>query len=277
MTRARAPAKLNLALVVGPLKADGKHEVVTLMQAIDIYDELELVAADALVVDGFDDDTLVRAALVALAERASVEPRWRVRIEKRIPVSAGLGGGSSDAAAALRLANLELAAPLSKSALHDLAAELGADVPFFLESGPRLATGDGSRLAPLEVPEDYVALVVLPTGEQKESTASVYCAFDVRNGSHGFDERRAELLRALEGLEDVRDLAALPANDLASSPLSEELVRLGAFRADVTGAGPAVYGLFEDEPAARRSATSLRRVGPTWLARPIAGAGSSGR
>jgi 4-diphosphocytidyl-2-C-methyl-D-erythritol kinase len=277
MTRARAPAKLNLALVVGPLKADGKHEVVTLMQAIDIYDELELVAADALVVDGFDDDTLVRAALVALAERASVEPRWRVRIEKRIPVSAGLGGGSSDAAAALRLANLELAAPLSKSALHDLAAELGADVPFFLESGPRLATGDGSRLAPLEVPEDYVALVVLPNGEQKESTASVYCAFDVRNGSHGFDERRAELLRALEGLEDVRDLAALPANDLASSPLSEELVRLGAFRADVTGAGPAVYGLFEDEPAARRSATSLRRVGPTWLARPIAGAGSSGR
>jgi 4-diphosphocytidyl-2-C-methyl-D-erythritol kinase len=214
---------------------------------------------------------------VALAERAGVEPHWRVRIEKRIPVSAGLGGGSSNAAAALRLAKRELAAPLSDGALHDLAAELGADVPFFLEGGPRLATGDGSQLAPLELPEGYVVLVVSPTGERKESTASVYRAFDERNGPEGFRERRGELLRALNGLEDVRDLGALPPNDLASSPLSDELVRLGAFRADVTGAGPAVYGLFEEEPAARRAATSLRRVGPTWLARPIAGARSSGR
>jgi 4-diphosphocytidyl-2-C-methyl-D-erythritol kinase len=277
MTHARAYAKLNLALVVGPLRADGKHEVATVMQAIDLYDELELEPADALAVDGFEEDTLVRAALVTLAERAGVEPGWRVQIDKRIPVAAGLGGGSSNAATALRLANAELAAPVSDGALHDLAADLGADVPFFLEGGPRLATGDGSQLAPLELPADYVALVVLPSDEQKASTASVYRAFDARSGPEGYGKRRDELLQALGNLDGVRDLAALPPNDLASSPLSDELARLGAFRADVTGAGPAVYGLFEEEPAARRAATSLRRVGPTWLARPVAGAGSPAR
>ena len=105
MSRGRAFAKINLALVVGPRRADGKHEVVTVLQRIDLHDEIEVEPADALVVDGFADDTIVREALLALADVAGVAPRWRVRIEKRIPVAAGLGGGSSDAATALQLAN----------------------------------------------------------------------------------------------------------------------------------------------------------------------------
>src|SRR3984893_13160975 len=98
-----AHAKINLALVVGPIRADGKHEVVTVLQRIDLADEITLESADELAVAGFDGDTIVRAALESLAAAAGVEPRWRARIEKRIPVAAGLGGGSSDAAAALRL------------------------------------------------------------------------------------------------------------------------------------------------------------------------------
>jgi 4-diphosphocytidyl-2-C-methyl-D-erythritol kinase len=274
---ASAYAKLNLALVVGPLRSDGKHEVVTVLQAIDLHDDVELEPASGLTVEGYEDDTLVRAALEALAERAGIPPAWRVRVEKRIPVGAGLGGGSSDAAAALRLANEGLAAPLPHDELHEIASQLGSDVPFFLAAGSQLATGDGSDLSPLELPTDYVVLVVLPTGERKESTASVYRRFDERRGAEGFDERRAVLRRSLETVQRAPDLARLPGNDLAWSALSDEFVRLGAFRADVTGAGPAVYGLFEDEPTARRAVSSLHRVGPTWLSRPLHGTSAPAR
>jgi 4-diphosphocytidyl-2-C-methyl-D-erythritol kinase len=276
VTSARAHAKLNLSLVVGPLRADGMHEVATVIQAIDLHDDVALEQAPELAVTGFEDDTLVRAALESIARRAGVAPEWRARIEKRIPVAAGLGGGSSDAAAALRLANEHLVEPLEPDVLHELAAGLGADVPFFLRQGTQLATDTGTKLDRLDLPTEYAALVVLADGARKESTAAVYRSFDARRGFVGFDERRRELLEALEHVEGPVDLAPLPKNDLASSALADELERLGAFRADVTGAGPAVYGLFEDEPAARRAASSLRRVGPTWLARPVAGGSPPG-
>ena len=251
MSRARAYAKLNLALVVGPLRPDGKHEVATVLHAIDLHDDVELEPADELAVDGFSEDTLVRAALEAFAAAAGIEPRWRARIEKRIPVAAGLGGGSSDAASALRLANALLPDPLPDDVLHEVAAALGADVPFFLREGPQLGTGDGTELAPLDLPTDYAVLLVLPKGEKKTSTAEIYERFDEREGAEGFDQRRADLHAALARVEGARDLALLPKSDLAISPLADDLRALGAFRADVTGAGPAVFGLFErDEQAA---------------------------
>ncbi len=107
-----APAKINLALVVGPVRPDGKHEVATVLQWVDLADRISLGRGSTLAIDGFPEDTLVRNALLALAKAAAVEPNWSVRIEKRIPVAAGLGGGSSDAAAALRLANDSLSSPL---------------------------------------------------------------------------------------------------------------------------------------------------------------------
>jgi 4-diphosphocytidyl-2-C-methyl-D-erythritol kinase len=266
----RAYAKLNLALVVGPLRAHGKHEVATVLQAIDLYDDVELQPANELQVDGYAEDTLVRAALAALAAAAGVEPRWRARIEKRIPVAAGLGGGSSDAAAALRLANPFLPDPLPLDALHDVAARLGADVPFFLREGAQLGTGAGADLTPLELSTGYTVLLVLPESERKASTADVYEQFDEREGAGGFERRRADLLAALDRLNRPRDLADLPPNDLASSPLAAELRALGAFRADVTGAGPAVYGLFEAEHQAAAAQQALSQRTRTWLARPLA-------
>ena len=261
MSRARATAKINLALVVGPRRAHGKHEVATVLQRIDLADGISLAPGPSLEVTGFPDDTLVRDALLALAEAAGVEPRWTVEIEKRIPVGSGLGGGSSDAAAALRLANETLPAPVTIERLHEIAAGLGADVPFFLTEGPQLGTGDGSQLEPLDLPADYRVLLVLPTEAKKASTAAVYGAFD---GADGYAERQAALRAALaEG-----DLAALPANDLASSPLADELRELGAFRADVTGAGPAVYGLFAGRKEAEAACRALLPRGRTWLTGP---------
>jgi 4-diphosphocytidyl-2-C-methyl-D-erythritol kinase len=258
---ASAHAKINLALVVGPLRPDGKHEVATVLQRIDLADQISLVRKPGLEITGYPDDVIVRTALLAFAEAAGVEPHWSVEIEKRIPVAAGLGGGSSDAAMALRLANATLIHPLPFEKLHTLAAKLGADVPFFLLRGSQLGTGDGTELTPVELPSDYFVVLVLPTGEQKASTASIYEAF---SGADGFAERRAVLSAALEG----GDIAALPPNDLASSPLAGELRELGAFRADVSGAGPAVYGLFTEQERAEAACEALASRGQTWLTKP---------
>jgi 4-diphosphocytidyl-2-C-methyl-D-erythritol kinase len=245
MTELLAPAKLNLALVVGPKRADGKHELATVLQRIALADTVRLEPAEELVVRGFADDTLVRPALELAAAHAGAEPRWRATIEKRIPVASGLGGGSSDAAAALRLAN------------H----ALGADVPYFLAAGPQLGEGDGTELTPLDLPQDYWVVLVVPSAERKHSTAAVYEAFDARDGAEGFEQRRARLSRALV----LGDLAALPPNDLAGSPLARELIDQGAFRADVTGAGPAVYGLFAEESRAVAASAALATRGETWV------------
>jgi 4-diphosphocytidyl-2-C-methyl-D-erythritol kinase len=266
--RAAAPAKLNLALVVGPPRPDGKHELLTVYQRLNLVDRIELAPAATLRVEGFEGDTIVRRGLEALAGRAGAAPAWRVRIEKRIPVSAGLGGGSSDAATALRLANETLAEPLPPEELHRVAAALGADVPFFLRDGPQLGSGDGSELEPLDLPQDYWVVLVLPAGAAKESTASVYAAFDARDGADGWEERRKSLHDALAAVRRPRDLAALPPNDLARSPLADELLATGAFRADVSGAGPTLYGLFHHRAAAEAARHSLRRLGRTWIAAP---------
>jgi 4-diphosphocytidyl-2-C-methyl-D-erythritol kinase len=268
VNRAPAAAKLNLALVVGPERDDGMHEVVTVLQRIDLADRVSIEPATELRVEGFAGDTLVRTALERLAEAAGVEPRWRTRLWKHVPVAAGLGGGSSDAATALRLANESLSEPLSNERLHGLAAGLGADVPFFLTSGPQLGTGAGTELEPLDLPQDYWVVLLLAHGESKPSTSSVYGEFDRRDRAAGFQERRERLLEALAAAKRPRDLAALPPNDLASSPHAERLLELGAFRADVSGAGPAVYGLFLHRAQAAAAARQLRSLGRTWITVP---------
>jgi 4-diphosphocytidyl-2-C-methyl-D-erythritol kinase len=271
VSSAHAYAKVNLALVVGPLRADGKHEVATVLQRVDLHDDVEVEPAEQLRVTGFEADTIVASALRALAEAAGAPPAWAVRLEKRIPVAAGLGGGSSDAATALTLANAMLPRPLPSEELDRLAARIGADVPFFLRRGPQLGSGDGTELESIDLPQDYVVLLALEGGVAKASTEDVYRGFDRRSGASGFDERQALLASALAGVRSGRDLAAFPPNDLASSPLADELGRLGAFRADVSGAGPVVYGLFERIEEAQRAGEAVQDRAGTWLARPVAG------
>jgi 4-diphosphocytidyl-2-C-methyl-D-erythritol kinase len=258
---APAPAKINLALVVGPRRDDGKHELVTVYQRLDLGDRITVEPARETTVEGFDD-SLVRRALALLPGA------WSVRIEKHVPVAAGLGGGSSDAATALRLANAQLDEPLPPQELAAVAAQVGADVPFFLHDGPQLGTGDGTLLEQLDLPQDFAVLVVVPDGTAKRSTGDVYAAFDERRGAAGFDERAAALRSALASVRRPRDLAALPPNDLVSSPLTAELRRAGAFRADVSGAGPALYGLFQRIDEAEEARRSVRRLGRAFVTVP---------
>jgi 4-diphosphocytidyl-2-C-methyl-D-erythritol kinase len=264
MKRAPAAAKINLALVVGPRRPDGRHELVTVYQRIALSDRLVVERGPAVDVEGFDGDTLVRRALESVADGTA----FRARITKRIPVAAGLGGGSSDAATALRLANALREVPLGEAELHAAACRLGADVPYFLVDGPQLGVGDGTDLSPVELPQDYWVVLVLPKDARKTSTGDVFAEFDTRGGEMGYEERRATLIAALEKLRRPRDLAALPPNDLASSPLADELRRLGAFRADVTGAGPTVYGLFLHGESAREAQQQMSAKGRTWLTAP---------
>jgi len=264
MISAPAPAKINLALVVGPTRPDGLHEIATLLQRVDLADTVSLEPAAELAVEGFPGDTLVRDALAAVATAAGVEPRWRARLEKRIPVAAGLGGGSSDAATALRLACELLDQPLPLERLDAVAAGLGVDVPFFLTDGPQLGTGTGTTLERVELPGDYTVLLLLPNGARKPSTAEIYSRFD---GEAGFEDRRARVL-AVAAAGRRSDLSALPPNDLARSPLSARLLELGAFRADVSGAGPTVYGLFERLEDAERAGAAVEALGEAWVAKP---------
>ena len=109
---------------------------------------------------------------------------------------------------------------------------------------------------------------MFPNSARKASTAAVYEEFDRRSGAGGYDERRGRLLAALAAVRRATDLAALPPNDLASSPEIDELLARGAFRADVSGAGPAVYGLFLHRAAATQAQSRIGRHGPTWLTAP---------
>ncbi|MGZ8694378.1 MAG: 4-(cytidine 5'-diphospho)-2-C-methyl-D-erythritol kinase [Gaiellaceae bacterium] len=267
VTRAPATAKINLALVVGAQRPDGLHEVMTVLQRVDLVDRVSIAPAPEVRVTGFAGDTLVRRALQALAGRTGARG-WHAHLAKRIPIASGLGGGSSDAATALRLANALLPQPLAPEALAELAAALGADVPFFLTSGPQLGEGTGASLRPLDLPTDYWIVLVLPRDVAKPSTGAVYDAFDRREGADGAEARRAALRDGLASITEAADLAGLPPNDLASSPLADELRELGAFRADVTGAGPTVYGLFLDRAQAVAARRSVRRFGRTWITVP---------
>jgi 4-diphosphocytidyl-2-C-methyl-D-erythritol kinase len=271
--RTSPAAKVNLALTVGERRPDGLHEIATVMQRIDLRDELELWPAASIEVTGFADDTLVRHALARLQDTADAGHGWAVRLEKRIPVAAGLGGGSADAAAALVLANQTLEAPLPHGSLLEIAATVGSDVPFFVDPGPKLVEASGERLTKLQLPQDYSVVVALPAGAVKHSTADVYQRFDELSGAAGFAERRRDLADALKSCRRPQDLAHLPPNDLApaagSSDLAGELIGRGAFRADTSGAGPAVYGLFLRRSDALAAAAELQSATQTWIAAPV--------
>ena len=238
---------------------DGMHEVATVFQRIDLCDRDRARAGRrARASTGFADDTLVRARA---RERSPTRPASsragtrRSRSGSRSPP--GLGGGSSDAATALRLANALLAEPLPRRAARTSSPRRSAPTSRSSSSRARSsATGDGTEPRAARAAAGLLgAARSCRTGAAKESTARVYAA--LRRA-----RRRARLRGAARGaarrarrVERPRDLAALPPNDLASSPLRGELVELGAFRADVSGAGPTVYGLF----AARRDARAPHR------------------
>ncbi len=270
---ARAPGKVNLSLFVGAPRADGLHPLVSVVQAVTVADELTLGPApdgatgDEVVCPGVDGPNLAGRALSAFrtATRWDAPPQ-RLEIVKRVPVAAGMGGGSADAAAALRLA-AHAAGGASAALLHDLAVSLGADVPSLLAPGRVLMTGAGEHVDVLPEPAPF-GLVIVPSGLTL-STPAVYGAFDRLGGARDASELelRADAARAGEPPPPVNDL-----QDAARSlcpPIDTALADVraaGAHVAMVSGSGPTVFGLFDDIGAARAAAAALSDRHPEAVA-----------
>jgi 4-diphosphocytidyl-2-C-methyl-D-erythritol kinase len=259
----RAYAKANLVLHSGPPRADGLHPLCSLFASLELADQLTIEEADRDELDcsGIEGENLATHALEAIREAAPGRvPPLRIRIEKRIPVAAGLGGGSADAAAVLRAANEIAGRPLDADELRSVGARVGSDVPSQVEPGHALVAGVGEDVAPVGLPD--AALVLVPAARGL-STGEVYAELD-RLGAWR-ESLDPERLRELGG-HPLPDLAAAVENDLQGPALSLRpelettltgLLTAGALAAAITGSGPTAYGLFSSEDDARAAAPSL--------------------
>ncbi len=265
-----APAKINLFLQVVGRRDDGYHELRTLMCCIGLHDTLVLrmgTARNHIICSNPDipcDETNLawKAALLfnqtLAAETSIIAQNLSIELIKRIPVRAGLGGGSSDAAAVLKALNRYYNNPLSDAKLHALALSMGADVPFFIQGRPAIATGVGERLEPyLNLPPWSVVVVYPGFGL---STAEVFknlnlgltkCEKQLRY--FPFKYRKFDIARHL-----CNDLETVAAHRFpVIETIKKELLNQGAVGSLMTGSGSAVFGLFRDPQAAHRAGNAL--------------------
>jgi 4-diphosphocytidyl-2-C-methyl-D-erythritol kinase len=265
----RAPAKLNLCLYLGRTREDGLHELRSLFCPLALSDRITVTSADdgvdEVVCPGVAGPNLAEDALAALRARGWESPPLRIEIDKRIPVAAGLGGGSADAAAVLRLAQGEI------PGIEEVAMELGADVPSQLEPRLSLVGGAGERVEPLPRPASFGALVI--PFERGLRAGEVYAEADrlgLGRSPTELDGIERALRAAAEGGGSPLGYASLLENDLEEAVLSlrpdvgealEALREAEAPVAFVTGSGPTAVGLFGDIVAADRAYGAL---GPAW-------------
>jgi 4-diphosphocytidyl-2-C-methyl-D-erythritol kinase len=264
----RAHAKLNLGLEVLGRRDDGFHELATIFVAIDLCDDLVLSAGDELSIACNDpelagEDNLAMRAIRILRSEMSHPGGAKLEIEKHIPTAAGLGGASSDAAAALLAARELWGIDVPDDRLHAIAGELGSDVPFFLRGGCALGQGRGERLTPLPLPRETWFVLVVPAVAIPNKTARLYgllISEDFGDGSRV--AAQASRLQGGLGLDPellnnafVRPLYALC---LEVAELPGIMAQAGALSVALSGAGPAHYAVVHDPAEAERLAARLR-------------------
>jgi 4-diphosphocytidyl-2-C-methyl-D-erythritol kinase len=274
-----SPAKVNLHLEVLGRRADGYHEIQTLMSRIDLWDQMEvheggegirLVAEGDEAIPGGMDNLACRAAAMFCRE-FGIQGNLEIRIRKRIPVGAGLGGGSGNAATTLMALNDLFRAGRDEKFLMGLGSRLGADVPFFIFRRPALARRKGEELTPVQLPAPLWFLMLVPPFQI--STAWAYETYDRLAGK----QKKATPLRY--SYPTVMDVLPILKNDLEIPALSrhpeigwmkEELIRRGAKGALMSGSGPVVFGLFTDPEETRRTAQALA-LPPGWRTEAVRG------
>lgn len=288
-----APAKINLNLAVLDRRPDGFHDILSIFQAVSLCDTLEIrrKPSGGVSLEGEfdcppDKNTIVRAARSFL-DTAGLGDGLEIRVEKRIPAGAGLGGGSSDAASTLSALNRIYGFPLSEEELSDMGAAVGSDVPFFLGGACAIVSGRGERVEPFEGRTDFSVVVLFPGFSI--STAQAYAAVDesraatVRRSSFvGRQSVSSEWLRREYGKNpglwrfrnDFQEALA-PKNPEFGQAYTA-LVEAGADYASLTGSGSAFFGIFRSAATAREAARTLNalRGGPDrWssvVAAPLA-------
>ena len=276
-----APAKVNLFLHVGPLAADGYHPLSSLVAFADIGDRVSARPAEALALtlDGpfagliaGEPDNLVLRAVRALAGRRGLEPRLAFDLDKRLPVAAGLGGGSSDAGAALRLARDLLTPDLDDAALTELAAAIGADGPMCLFARPAWAEGRGDVLTPEPRLPPLPAVLVNP--RVLAPTGAVYRAYDAgppRTANRPEDPVDWSVVGLIDWLRPLRNDLELPAVALApdiGAALAAVAAAPGIALSRMSGSGATVFGLCADSDAAHAAAARLAADHPDWWIQP---------
>ena len=275
-------AKVNLTLEVLSKRSDGYHEIATVMQAVDLFDRLILEAAPTISLETddatlpTDDRNLAARAATVLRQASGVEAGARIRLRKRIPVAAGLGGGSSDAAATLWGLNRLWGLRWSRERLAELAVGLGMDVPFFLARGPALATGRGERLERLPAAGGYALVLMNP--RVPLSTREVYERVPL--GWHAEPHGTRRLVEALKSRNAARVAAALTNNleDLVTGSLpavvrmKAALMAAGALGAVMSGSGPTVFGMARSFDHARQIRQRVNRADwASWAVRTHSG------
>ena len=269
-----ACAKVNLTLAVGEKRPDGYHEVETIMQHVGLCDTVSVarhpgiqdqLICDVPVTARAEDNLCMKALRLFFQELGVKEDFVTVTLQKRIPAQAGLGGGSSDAAAVLRALRTLYAPDMTDAQLEEMAAQLGSDVPFFIRGGTALATGRGESLKAL--PDMPPCWLVIVKPEESHSTAAMYAAIDNAPQRVSGDSRAVR-----EGLEkgDLSAIAAGLNNDFqqvlpegsAIPAIVEALRRQGALNAQMSGSGSAVFGLFRRREEAEAAAEALKETYP---------------
>lgn len=273
-----APAKVNLYLHVGPVDAEGYHPIASLGVFADVGDRVTVFPADRLMLEvtgpfaadlGDADDNLVLRALRRLGEAASIgEPTLGVVLNKQLPVASGLGGGSSDAGAALRAGREALGLAITDAELEAIAFEIGADGPLCLWGRAAVAEGRGQRLSPAPILPPLPAVLLNPLAPSP--TGAVYRAYD--HGEVAGADRPsapfafADVAEALSWLGRQRNDLEAPAAQLTPA-IGEALEAVRGSDAALTrlsGSGATVFGLFKCDADADRAAESLAKLRPQW-------------
>ena len=260
-----SPAKVNLHLEVLGKRPDGYHEIQTLMHRVGLFDEVEISLGGRgirLVSEGEEvpagTENLVCRAAQILFEEFGIPGDLQIRLQKRIPVAAGLGGGSSNAATVLRGLNDLLQAGAEEERLMGLGAKIGADVPFFIFQKPALARGMGERLVAVQLPTPLWFLLLVPPF--RISTAWAYEFYD-RLG-----EKKEDPIRLKDSYPDLAGLLPVLKNDLELAAFSqhpqmaqmkEELLARGAPGALMSGSGPVIFGLFPGKEEAEKTGRAI--------------------
>lgn len=248
-----ANAKINLTLDVLCKRPDGYHDIDTVMQSVSIFDALyiDITDGDIKVSTNFktieDQDNLVYKAIMLFYETANISGGAKCHVVKRIPLLSGLGGGSADAAAAILALNKYYGNPLNYEQLQDLSVLLGADVPFFLLGGTVRAKGIGEDLYALNYLGDYDVLLVKQGS--KTSTKTMYGKIDSADGNNYFYTEK--FIAALDSGKDIKNLAGNRFLDVlddkeAKQELINKISSFNAVASGLSGAGPTVFGLFNN-------------------------------
>lgn len=266
----KANAKINLGLDVLRRREDGYHEVKMIMQAVDLYDVLTFESRDDQEIHistdngklPCDEGNLIYKAAMVLFEKTGRRIGADITLEKRIPIAAGMAGGSADAAAALLALNEMMGQPLSKEELQEIAVLVGADVPYCLMGGTALSEGIGEVLTKLPAPPKAHLLIAKP--DIDVSTAFVYQNLDLKkiSGHPDIDGmvhalREGDLKGIADRMENVLETVTIPACPIIGK-LKEICRQEGAMNALMSGSGPTVFALYEDMDKAETAARKIR-------------------